>query len=383
MPKKINNILVISPGYPIEGEPEYVFVQNLCNEFAIKGYDVIVLSTQSLTSAIKHRKRKRPRKRYENVTGNRVTIYQPYTITFSYRFWKLYNRMTRWGSMRFLNKVDIKPDVCYCHFWRSAYQVLPFVKNNNIPLFVATGEGSLRRVAKELERPEYLEINKYLNGVISVSTNNRIISQEIGLLNGKDCLVAPNAIDSSLFYKKDKYALRKQYGFEENAFIVAFVGAFNDRKGSQRVSSAIDIVGGVNSFFIGGQGESALLDPSCKGILFKGRLPHEKIPDYLNMADIFVLPTLNEGCCNAIVEALSCGLPVVSSNRPFNNDVLNETNSIMVDPTNVKEIAAAIKELRDNHEFRNLLSEGALRMAEYLTIGRRAEKILSFMEQHI
>lgn len=383
MQKKINSILVISPGYPIEGEPEYVFVQNLCNEFALKGYDVTVLSTQSLTSAIKHRKRKRPRKRYENVIGNRVTIYQPYTITFSYRFWKLYNRMTRRGSMRFLSKVDIKPDVCYCHFWRSAYQVLPYVKKNHIPLFVATGEGSLSSIAKTLESPEYLKINKYLNGVISVSTNNKIISQEIGLLNGKDCLVAPNAVDSSLCYKKDKVTLRKQYGFEENVFIVAFVGAFNDRKGSQRVSSAIDIVGDVKSFFIGGQGESALLDPTCEGILFKGRLPHEKIPDYLNMADIFVLPTLNEGCCNAIVEALACGLPVVSSNRPFNYDVLNETNSIMVDPTNVAEIAAAIKDLKDNYELRNRLSEGALRMAEDLTIDRRAEKILSFMEQHI
>ena len=379
----IKTILVVTPDYPIEGEPVYTFVQNLCYEFARKGCSVTVLATQSLTSAIKHRKNKRPKVRYEDVDGNRITIYQPYTITPTYNFWKLYNLTTRWGAMRFLRKQKLKPDVIYCHFWRSAYTVLPYVKSKKLPLFVATGEGSLQSVANVLGRSEYMEINKYLNGAISVSSNNKNISQEIGLLKGKDCLVAPNAIDSSLYHVKDRCALREKYGYAKEDFIIAFVGAFNERKGSVRVADAINKVGGVKSFFIGGAGESALADPQCDGILFKGKLPHEQIPDYLNMADIFVLPTLNEGCCNAIVEALACGLPVVSSKRPFNFDVLDETNSIMVDPTSVDEIAAAIIELKDNQERRKQLSEGALRVAETLTINKRAEKILNFIEQHI
>ena len=101
------------------------------------------------------------------------------------------------------------------------------------------------------------------------------------------------------------------------------------------------------------------------------------------MADIFVLPTLNEGCCNAVVEALACGLPVVSSDRPFNYDVLNESNSIMVDPMNVDEIADAIRKLKEDKELRHRLAEGALKMAEELTIDRRAQRILEFMESHI
>lgn len=381
--KRIKTILVITPDYPFEGEPVYTFVQNLCNEFVRKGCCITVLAPQSLTSAIKYHRCKRPRVRHEEIAGKRITIHQPYTITFPYRFWKLYNLMSRWGAVRFLNKANLEPDVCYCHFWRSAYQVLPYVKNKKIPLFVATGEGALRKVAKELSSSGYMEINKYLNGAISVSSNNKVISQEIGLLEGKDCLVAPNAIDCSLYHKKDRESLRVKYGYAKDDFIVAFVGAFVNRKGPQRLAAAINMIGGIKSFFIGGAKGELQIEPNCDGILFKGNLPHEIIPDYLNMADIFVLPTLNEGCCNAIVEALACGLPVVSSNRPFNFDVLNETNSIMVDPTDVDEIAAAIKELKENPERRKQLSEGALRMAEDLTIDRRAEKILNFMELHI
>ena len=379
----MKNILVVTPNYPIEGEPVYTFVKNLCDEFVRKGVSISILSPQSLTSILIHHKRRRPRVWCDNFDGYQVVVYQPYTITFPYRFWKLYNYMGRLSAMRFLKKNKIETDACYCHFYRSAYLVLPYVKKHKTPLFVATGEGALLNLKDILRQPAYMEMNKYLNGVICVSSNNKNISEEIGIVKNVDCLVAPNAIDDDLYCKKDKITLRQQYGFNQDDFIVAFVGAFNNRKGTQRVSNAIDKVGDVKSFFIGAPGEGEAIEPSCEGILFKGKLPHEKIPDYLNMADVFVLPTLNEGCCNAIVEALACGLPVISSNLPFNYDVLNETNSIMIDPNNVEEIAEAIRELKNNKEKRQQLSEGALRMGQELTIDRRAQRILDFMESHI
>ena len=118
-------------------------------------------------------------------------------------------------------------------------------------------------------------------------------------------------------------------------------------------------------------------------ILFKGKLPHDDIPTYLNAADAFVLPTLHEGCCNAVVEGMACGLPIISSNRPFNWDVLDETNSIMIDPESVEEIRNAIVELRDNPERRDQLSIGALEKAKDLTIGKRASKIAEFIQSRI
>lgn len=381
--KQIKNILVVSPDYPYKEEYVYPFVQNLCNELARQGYTVVVLSAQSITSAIIHNKKIRPKERQEEVGTSKVSIYQPITVTFPYRFWRLYNYMTRWGTMKFLKKMKFKPDIVYCHFWRSAYLVLPYIKHTNLPLFVATGEGALFKIADVLGTPEYLEISKYLSGVISVSKNNKDISSEIGILGQQDCLVAPNAVDNNLYHKNNKDYLRDKYNYSKTDFIVAFIGAFNERKGSLRLSKAIDKVGNVKSFFIGGAGESALEGPKCEGILYQGKLPHDVIPDYLNMADIFVLPTLNEGCCNAIVEALACGLPIVSSDRPFNYDILNKTNSILVDPMNINEIADAIRMLKENSMLRARLSEGALNTAKDLTINRRATKIMDFIKQHI
>ena len=101
------------------------------------------------------------------------------------------------------------------------------------------------------------------------------------------------------------------------------------------------------------------------------------------MADIFVLPTLHEGCCNAIIEAMACGLPIVSSNLPFNWDVLNDNNSILINPMNIDEIAEAIRILKEDPVKRDAMSKASLETASNLTIDKRVDKIFSFIESKL
>ena len=96
---------------------------------------------------------------------------------------------------------------------------------------------------------------------------------------------------------------------------------------------------------------------------------------------MFVLPTQTEGCCNAIVEALAIGLPVISSEGAFNDDILDEHNSIRVNPNDVDEIANAIKKLKDNPELRKQMSEYSLSRHEEYSIEGRAKKILDFINK--
>ena len=370
----IKRILVVTPNYPIEGDPVYPFVKNLCDEFAKQGLDVTILAPQSLTSALLHRKKTRPLKREYDVLGRKVTVYHPYSFTPFHGALKLYNYMIKQCVLSFLRKKKLMPDVCYCHFWCSAYWALPYMKKRGIPVIVASGEseiGSLLSIDKR-----YPDFNEYVRGVVCVSSKNRDESVTLGYTKPEKCIVLPNAVNTEMFQKKDKNACREKIGLPHDSFIVAFVGWFIDRKGPLRVAAALNKVKGAKSIFIGKGSQ----DPHCDGILFKGALPHEQVPEYLGAADCFVLPTLHEGCCNAVVEAMACGLPIVSSNLPFNWDVLDETNSIMVDPQNIDEIADAIRQLFNNHDMRKILSDGALRKAANLTISQRAARIIEFIE---
>ena len=200
----------------------------------------------------------------------------------------------------------------------------------------------------------------------------------MGLL--KHCsktIVLPNAVDSREFHKVPKEEARNMIGLSKEDTIALFVGSFCHRKGVLRVTEAVESVDGLKLILIG-NGEQS---PNSERILYSGRVPHDKIVMYLNAADMFVLPTLAEGCCNAIVEAMACGLPVISSDRPFNDDILDESCSIRIDPSNIEELSDAIALLKNDPELREKLSEGALSKAKGLTIEQRAAAILQFIDE--
>lgn len=371
-------ICIITYDYPGKHDfSAYRFVKQLVDALAARGNTCYVLTPFNVSHYHMIIKKK---DEYFVGTG-KVMVFRPCYLSFSKL--KLFGKDV---SFFFLNKalkrawkmMPEEPDVVYGHFWASGLNGYAFASSRNIPLFVATGE-SVVRIRREDGISDFLN---YVRGVICVSSKNKDESLRLGLTSADKCIVVPNAINAKVFQKKDRIECRRLLGWPEEAFIVAFVGNFKERKGPNRLSEALRRIGGstIYAFFAGiNEGQQ----PDYEHSLYTGSVLHEDLPNYLNAADVFVLPTLQEGCCNAIVEALACGLPVVSSNLPFNKDILDETNSILVDPLNIDEISEAISALRDNPLLRKQLSEGALKRAASLDINSRAEIIENFILKKI
>ena len=377
----INSLLVCSDTYPTPDDPAFSFVGQLCEAISRNGVSITVVSPQSYTNHLVRGYPLHPRNRnYKVEGGETITVLQPYTITFGQRFKKINSLIFKLVMGRTIKKHKDGVGAFYAHFWHNGYHLYPFALKYGKPLFVATGEETILLGRTELISDKS-EFASFVKGVVCVSSKNKNESVELGLTVPGKCEVFPNSIDSNLFRKLNKLELRKKYGFDQDAFIVAFVGWFIDRKGPQRVADAISKLDDldVKSFFIGKESHTENIVPECPGILYRGEVMHDKLPDYLNMADVFVLPTLSEGCCNAIIEAMACGLPIISSNRPFNWDVLNDNNSIMVDPLNVDEISNAIRTMYEDRELCSKMSKAALDTAEELTLDIRAKKILDFI----
>lgn len=370
-------ICIISYDYPDDKRSTFSFVKQLVDEFVRQGHDCCVIAPYSVTS----NKRLIKYKTFYRYESGSLLILRPHYFSFSnFKIFgvSLSNVLHKHAVKQALNKIDFIPDVIYGHFWQSAYEGYDFARKNNIPLFVATGES---KINKSYFQGITQDFSQYVSGVICVSTKNMYESIELGLTHQNKCIVIPNSIDSSLFKKLDKLECRLKLNVPQDAFIVAFVGWFNERKGAKRVSDAISNLSDIEiySFFIG-QGHD---NPDCPGVLFKGPLKHSQIPQYLNAADVFVLPTLMEGCCNAVVEAMACGLPIISSNRPFNTDILDNSNAILVEPDNICEISEAIFRINSDSILRREMSRNSLIKAQDLTIDARARKILEFIQQII
>lgn len=375
------HILVCSPSFPTSKTIDFVFVDQLCRAFADLGHKVTVIAPQSLTKCyMRHIPITSTHSFYKTVKGNEIELYRPYYVTLGNYGVKLFQNSYQNAVKRAFHMIVQKPDICYGHFWQCIFALYPLAKKAGIPLFGASGEED---VPYYVHKPEsYInEIRQYLSGMVNVSTKNQQECLDLGLVDKEKSVVIPNAIDQTLFKKLDKKQCRKRFGVAGDVFVVTYVGQFMPRKGTLRLNEALKRIGDkkIKAVFIG----SGLEDPDYEGIIYKGRVAHDEVPEWLNASDVFVLPTLNEGCCNAIIEAMACGLPVISTRAPFNYDILNEYNSIMVDCYNIDEIVCAIKKMKDNPMLRTEMSLSALKTTERLRIDRRAESIIEFINKQI
>ena len=75
------------------------------------------------------------------------------------------------------------------------------------------------------------------------------------------------------------------------------------------------------------------------------------MPKFYNSLDVFVLPSVNEAFCCALIEAQACGIPIICCKGISTEEVMNEESkqNFLVEPYSPKAIAATVVRLKREH----------------------------------
>lgn len=386
-------ICIVSPTYPYQGSAECVFVEALVNEFVKLGHECTVIAPFSLLTFLQGKIKKSVyyEKRIIGKEGY-VNIYKP--KVFTYRDLSLcgvsYSSYVAGRSIeKTIEKHHLTFDLIYCHFFVQGFRAYKYAKKYQIPMVIATGESTIQKLNKPFKSFRYEEFREHVKGIVCVSTKNKEECIKLGYANADKCRVIPNAVNLSLFTRQsNREQIRNTLGLMPNDVAIISVGEFCDRKGQNRVVDAVKelrkkSICNIKIIFIGRSLSKNYQIKSDKSIIYQSAVNHDDLPDYLYAADLFVLPTLREGCCNAIIEGMACGLPIISSDLSFNYDILNKKNSIMINPLNVKEISAAIEKLATDVTIRKKMGSAAFEKAQELSIEKRAINIMHFITEQL
>lgn len=117
----------------------------------------------------------------------------------------------------------------------------------------------------------------------------------------------------------------------------------------------------------------------AKNIIFHGELKAEEIAPILREADFFVLSSNFENLPCVLIESVACGVPAISTNVGGVNEIINETNGILVEPRNKKQMTDAMVKMINSHHIYNKtkMHKSAVSLYSYEAIGKQLSEIYS------
>lgn len=110
-------------------------------------------------------------------------------------------------------------------------------------------------------------------------------------------------------------------------------------------------------------------------VIFPGYVDEVDLPACFQLAEVFVYPSLYEGFGLPPLEAMACGLPVISSNSSSLPEVVGDAG-LLVDPNDTAAWAEALRRVLADAELRQELAGRALRQAQKFSWQRAADELV-------
>lgn len=180
----------------------------------------------------------------------------------------------------------------------------------------------------------------------------------------KRCFVIPYGVDKQQFiYKKRSEVKNRKVSF-------VYVGGVEMTKGSQYLLKAWDELNTDEAILkmVGDCGYAKNELVSKSNIQYIGFVLKENMPSVYHESDVYIIPSLYEGFSQSLIEAMSCGLPVIATECSGAKMVVkNGVNGFIVRPADVNELKDKIQWIIENKDALPKMGEKASISVENLT----------------
>ncbi len=208
----------------------------------------------------------------------------------------------------------------------------------------------------------------YFTDTIITINKEDLANAENKLSAKKVCYVPGVGVDTEYFMGTagKREALLSEISADEDSIILLSVGELSDRKNHKVSIEALSKLENKNiHLVIAGTGEKREEFLSlAKELGIDGRVHllgfRTDIAELLKSADIFLFPSLQEGLPVALMEAMSCGLPIICSEIRGNTDLIDESCGVMCPANDVEAFRLAMERLVSDEALRESMGENAL-----------------------
>jgi L-malate glycosyltransferase len=174
-------------------------------------------------------------------------------------------------------------------------------------------------------------------------TVSNALKEDINTFYQREIFVIPNVVETDKFFISE----RKR----ESILNLGILGGMgNYRKGLDILLKSISLLKTMDLLIhIGGDGillnkfkEIAAELGVSEKCRFYGEIQPDKINDFYSALDVFVLASRDETFGVVVVEAMSCGLPVIATKCGGPSEIITQGNGVLVEKENPEELAEAI-----------------------------------------
>lgn len=255
-------------------------------------------------------------------------------------------------------------DIVHCHT-PNASAITRLVcrklrKKNGLKVFYTTHGFHFYKGAPKLNWMVYYPVEKlcarFTDKLITINTEDHELAKK--KFKAKEiCYVPGVGVDLSRFedVHVDKAAKRIEIGVPEDAKLLLSVGELNENKNHKSIIRALAKLKDANIHYavagIGDKKEALLDEAKVLGVEKQVHLLgfRKDVPELNHISDVFCFPSYREGLGISSIEAMACGLPIVTSNVHGINDYSqNGVTGYKCAPADADGFAKAIRALTDD-----------------------------------